>query len=239
MSAITDTGFKTLQTISKARQFNSWMYQTIRPYLDGNILEIGSGTGNISHYVLEANFELTLSDYEDEYVEILRQHFHQLPNAKDFLSIDLVDENFGDTYAELKESFDTVFLLNVLEHIPDEKMAIGNCYSLLKTGGTLIVLVPAYPFLFSRMDKELKHYRRYTKKTLNRLFIQNGLTVTKSFYFNFLGISGWLWNKLFRKTEISHGKMDAFDKLVPFAKLLDKLLGKQIGLSVVSVCKKH
>jgi SAM-dependent methyltransferase len=66
----------------------------------------------------------------------------------------------------LFQSYDTVIFLNVLEHIDNDEQAIENCRHLLKRGGSLVVLVPAYSFLFSKMDMELQHHRRYTSKKL-------------------------------------------------------------------------
>ena len=36
-------GTETLEVISDAGKFNQWMYQTIKPYCGGNVLEVGSG----------------------------------------------------------------------------------------------------------------------------------------------------------------------------------------------------
>ncbi|MCC6516189.1 MAG: class I SAM-dependent methyltransferase, partial [Chitinophagales bacterium] len=45
-------GQTTLEAIDKADNFNEWMYQTIKPFCKGKVLEIGSGIGNISRYFL-------------------------------------------------------------------------------------------------------------------------------------------------------------------------------------------
>ena len=68
-------GYKTLQTINNAKRFNQWMYKTIRPFIYGKVLEIGSGIGNLSELLLKDGFELTLSDYETGYLSILRENF--------------------------------------------------------------------------------------------------------------------------------------------------------------------
>ena len=182
--------------MSKADKFNLWMAETIAPYVSGETLEIGSGLGNISRYFIDKDFQITLSDIESYYLDILRNQFLNTHNVKDIISIDLQSPNFAESYSELANKFDTVFYLNVLEHLEFEDIAMQNSQFLLKPGGSLIVLVPAYSFLYSPMDKALDHYRRYTKRRLNNVFQRNNMVVTKSFYFNFLGIGAWIYGKI-------------------------------------------
>lgn len=237
--AVTDiTGYQTLKTIQSADRFNRWMYETIRPYLAGTILEIGSGIGNISTFLLQNDYSLTLSDTNNHYLSVLKKQFGQYKNAKGFEHIVLAEPDFEQTYSRLKETFDTVFLLNVLEHINDHKTAISNCRYLLKEGGTLIVLVPAYKQLYSRFDRLLGHHRRYTASSLKSLITENRFGVIKSLYFNILGIAGWLWNKVFNKSEIGSGKMSLFNYLIPMAKFLDSITLHKAGLSVIVIAKK-
>ena len=183
MNPTDEIGYKSLQVISHADRFNRWMFETIVPFAAGNILEIGSGIGNLSRYFLEHNYHITLSDIDPVYTNILHQQFSRFPNLQGIMQIDLQHKNFQLEYASLKESFNTVFYLNVLEHLRDDKLAVKNSLYLLKPGGTLIILVPAYPILYSRMDKALHHVKRYTKKSLNKLLSDNGTTIKKSFYF--------------------------------------------------------
>src|SRR6476661_3516764 len=138
-------GHHTLTVIAKAEQFNRWMYETIKPYLKGKVLEIGSGIGNISKFVLEDGFTLTLSDYDSGYCQQLQKDFGHFANVEDIVSIDLQHQTFYEKYSTFKEQFDTVFLLNVLEHLADGEKAVAYCRYLLKPSGNLIILVPAYP----------------------------------------------------------------------------------------------
>lgn len=235
----TDTaGYATLESIRNAQHFNFWMYATIKKFLTGNILEIGSGIGNISFFLLEDKFDLTLSDIDSEYLKILRNQFCNYPNAKGFFKIDLECKSFEKEYADKEGKFDTIFLLNVLEHIKDDYKAIENCRYLLKPQGTLIILVPAYKFLYSELDKQLGHYRRYTSKSLSSLFSPERFTTETLFHFNSLGVAAWLWNKVFNKSGITKSRMLLYNKLVPIAKFLDVITFKRTGLSVIAVARK-
>ena len=53
-------GLETLSVIEKANKFNKWMYETIKPYSKGRILEIGCGIGNISEFFINDNFDIVL-----------------------------------------------------------------------------------------------------------------------------------------------------------------------------------
>lgn len=231
---IDNEGLATLNVIEKADLFNKWMYQTITPDCKGKILEIGSGIGNISQFFIDDNKEIVLSDLRDNYCDILKKKF-----TNTVLKIDLAEEDFEFKYADLIGTFDTVFALNVVEHIKDDELAIANCKKLLKSNGTLIILVPAYQFLYNNFDVELEHFRRYTKKTLKKVIQKNQLKIQKSYYFNFIGIFGWYFSgQILKKKTIPEGQMGLFNFFVPIFKIIDGITLKKMGLSTVCVAKK-
>ena len=65
-------------------------------------------------------------------------------------------------------TFDCVTLLDVLEHIENDDDALSECRRILKPGGSLILTVPAYQWLFSGHDEALDHKRRYLMKNLTK-----------------------------------------------------------------------
>ena len=226
-------GWETLEVIAEADRFNEWMYQTIKPYCSGNILEIGSGIGNISKFFIDAKADITLSDICPVYFDVLKNRF---PEAKDVIQINLTHPSFYAKYVENLAKYDTVFALNVVEHIEEDTPAIRNCHKLLKPGGNLVVLVPAYPKLYNRFDKELEHFRRYTRTTLNHLLSKEKFQVLHSQYFNFMGIPGWyISGKLQKNKTIPKSQMSLYNKFVPLFKLIDRCVFNKVGLSVVSV----
>lgn len=210
------------------------MFETIRPYCHGKVLELGSGIGNISQFFVETGYSITLSDTEEFYVDQLKKKFSQ----KNVVSIDLVHEGFHKKYEQFFQTFDTVIFLNVLEHIKNDQQALENCRQFLKPGGSLVVLVPAYSFLFSKIDRDLQHYRRYTSKNLSILASKKSFVVKKVFYFNALGILAWMYGKFFGLRSIPSKKMKLFNNLVPLAKSIDKILFNKAGLSVIMVAQK-
>ena len=239
MKVLENTGHTALKAMSFAPAFNKWMYSEIASYTKGRILEIGSGLGNISKYFLQSGSPIALSDIDDFYIQHLKKEFRQLQIGKNLLSIDLQKNDFNNNYAEFGEKFDTLILLNVLEHLEDDTSAIRNCKFLLKNKGTLIVLVPAYSFLFSEMDKALHHFRRYTTKKLVKLISKENFSISHSYYFNAIGIGAWLYGKLMKYKAPPDSNMKFFDILTPFGKLVDKLIFHKTGLSAIVVATKN
>ena len=229
-------GYSTLASISGADRFNRWMYDTIKPWCKGRILEIGGGIGNISQCFLADGEELVVTELQEEYCQIIRDRFPSHPSLKEVITMDIVDPDFDRKYSGFFGSFDTVFALNVVEHIADDRLALKNCKKLLKKGGHLIILVPAFQTLFNHFDTALGHFRRYTVKTLHPVFEANELTVVHRQYFNLIGILGW-WvsGSLLRKKVIPEGQMKLYNFFVPVFRIIDKISNKWLGLSVIMV----
>lgn len=234
-----EEGLATLEAISNAHRFNNWMAKTISRHLSGHTLEIGSGIGNISQQFLNEGFTMCLSDYSAVYCDKLKDKFADEKKVKDIIHLDIVDPDFDKKYADHFEKYDSAFALNVVEHVEDHVKAIENIKKFLKPGGKLSILVPAYQFLYCRFDKELGHFRRYTKPTLKEIFKANDLAIKKTFYFNFMGIFGWLVSgKIGNQKLISPTQMRIYNKLVPIFKIIDKLMMGKMGLSVICIAEK-
>ncbi|MFK8103391.1 MAG: methyltransferase [Saprospiraceae bacterium] len=227
-------GMQTLEAIAAASQFNEWMYKTTAKNLQGRILEIGSGIGNISAFYLRDKRALHLSDIRDNYCEFLQEQFGAAESLEGIVNLDLVDPDFDRKYAAHFESFDGLFALNVVEHIEDDQLAIANAKKLLKKGGRMVILVPAFQALYNHFDTALEHYRRYNKKRLARLFEVNGLQIERKEYFNLVGIAGWFFSgTILKKRVIPSGQMKLYNALVPIFKIVDRVAFKQWGLSVI------
>jgi len=232
------TGMSTLKSMRSADRLNAWIFMMIRPYMAGRILEVGSGIGNISSQLVRHGISLTLSDYSDEYCSYLKKRFSSEPLIDAVIKIDLADKDFGRTYARLLGSFDRVFALNVIEHIQDDGLAIANCHSLLARGGQLILLMPAYQFLYNDYDRQLGHYRRYSRRSMESL-LSTQFAVVRTWYYNLGGIIGWfVFGTIFRGKQIKGWQMRAYNALVGLFRLVDKAVFNRVGLSVLGVGKK-
>lgn len=81
-------------------------------------------------------------------------------------------------------SFDVVLLLDVLEHLDDDTHGLQQAARLLRSGGLLIVTVPAMPSLWGGQDVVSHHRRRYTMKSFLRLFQLLHVSQVRVTYFN-------------------------------------------------------
>lgn len=232
-------GYSTLASISGADKFNRWMYETIKPFCKGRILEIGGGIGNISQCFLAENKELVVTELQEEYCKIIRNRFSNHPKLKAVITMDIVDPEFDTKYESLLGTFDTVFALNVIEHIAEDAKAIANCKKLLKKGGHLIILVPAFQTIYNHFDDALGHFRRYTSKSLKPAFDVNRLSVIHHQYFNLIGIAGW-WvsGSLLRKKVIPEGQMKLYNFFVPVFRIIDEVTNRWLGLSIIMIAKR-
>lgn len=227
-------GQATLEAIAAAPRFNAWMYAVTSRHLTGRILEIGSGIGNISEQFLNDGRSLMLSDIRENYCAHLQETFGNAPTCLGVRLIDLVHPDFSTEYADLLGSFDGVFALNVVEHIENDGLAIQNARLLLRDGGRLVILVPAFQSLYNGFDRALEHYRRYTEGSLRRIFEQQKLTIQCSQYFNLAAIAGWWFSgNVLKKEMIPTGQMRLYNALVPVFKLIDKAVFNRVGISVI------
>lgn len=238
---ITDLlGFETLDSISQANNFNEWMYKVVSGDLDGEILEIGSGIGNITEYFVRGEFQISASDMRKEYCDFLERKFEGRNNFQSVYQIDIVDEDFDRKHKNLFGKFDAVFALNIIEHVENDDLALKNCLKLLRKGGKLVILVPAFMGLYNIFDEGLGHFRRYNRKSLEKIYQNNGITIVKTTYFNFIGLFGWWFSgTVLKKKTIPSGQMRLYNSMVWLFKMIDFFTHKFFGLSVVCFGKKE
>ena len=137
------------------------------------VLEIGAGTGgNLAMLTRYGTVSAVETDpFACEYASRLsgiRVRYGRLPDALPFED----------------GTFDLICLLDVLEHIQDDRAALRRVHALLKPGGRALVTVPAYQWLYGSHDRAHQHFRRYTARQLSVKAHGEGLTVSRSGYFN-------------------------------------------------------
>lgn len=229
-----DAGKVALDALEQAPRFNRWMYTTIRDHLGNRIAELGSGRGNLSK-LLKEGANVLVTDNRDEYLKELRRRWGHLPNVR----VSRLDLTNAQDYSVLKDfKVDTVVCLNVLEHIEDDQSVLRRLYEVVPNGCRVVFLVPFNPKLYSRFDKEIGHFRRYSKEELEAKMRSAGLQVERQFYFNKAGvIAWWVSNTLFGQRCITSWQLKIYNLLTPVFRVLDRCLPIQ-GLSTVVVATK-
>ena len=159
-------GVETLEIMSAAPQYNSWMYQAIAPFLGTRILEVGSGIGNMSAHLLSARpARLVLTDMDPWYRDQVGRRFGDHAEVT-VSALTLPDPDASQRFSS--ERLDTVVALNVVEHIGDDVGAMTSMRQMLVPGGRAVILVPALPSIYGELDRELGHFRRYVHAIAHR-----------------------------------------------------------------------
>lgn len=121
-------------------------------------------------------------------------------------------------------SFDACVSFDVLEHVDDEQLLLGELRRVLRPGGRALISVPAFRALWSQHDETLEHRRRYRRSELVAQVRQAGFRVDWSSYTNFFVFPpALLWRVLRRWTGIAPALRT--DLVVPPAPLNRLLVG--------------
>lgn len=230
-----DYGKETLKTLSSFNQYSQWMYSKFRKHLGNRVMEIGCGIGNnLDNLASAPDTEIILTDPREDYLDELRQNYGSRPGIS-FYQYDATKP----PPEELKATPpDTIVMLNVLEHIKEDELALSNLHELIAPGGRAIILVPAFQALYCRIDENLEHFRRYSMRELQDKMSAAGFQVIDSFHFNPVGAAGWfVAGKVLRASQIKEGHVAGQKVVMPIAKAVDKL-NLPVGLSVVCVGQK-
>lgn len=223
-----------LDLLRDTYNYNHWIYSAMRPYIGEKVVEVGSGPGNLTRFLLSSK-KLVCIEPDHDFVG----HLAELCNAHQNISVfhkflDEIQLGEQDGYP-----YDTVLSANVLEHIPDDRTALEQMAKLLRPGGHLIVFVPAMRWAYGAMDDQLGHCRRYTSGSLRALFESINMPVVRMRYFNFVGAFGWWWAGRIKKERfIDPAKARFMDGLVPYLSALERLMPPMLGQSVLGVAIK-
>ena len=140
-----------------------WSRQ-IRPFLTGDILEVGAGIGSNTRF-LDPGVVGTVG-MPGARPELDRQLVKNLAETKPRRAYETV---CGTLESLAGQQFDTIVYIDVLEHIDNDREELDRAASHLRPGGHLIVLSPAHQRLFSPFDAAIGHFRRYNRPMLRRI----------------------------------------------------------------------
>lgn len=83
-------------------------------------------------------------------------------------------------------TYHLIALLDVLEHVDQDRAALASIARKLAPDGRILVTVPAYPWMWSSHDVAHHHKRRYSKRALREVIEAAGLKAERIGYFNSL-----------------------------------------------------
>ncbi len=225
-----------LETMSAADRFNDAVWQRVERFIGSDILEVGMGIGIFTERLLLKGTVFGV-EIAPEFIEEARRRLGTRPDLE-YLLADIGGSAVPGSL--VGRSFDTIVCMNVLEHIEDDRLTLKRFMAMLKPGGRLVLVVPAYQCLFNPLDSNDGHFRRYERADLNEKLKTAGFSVVHESRFNLFGIAGWFLNgTVLRRKDLPAGQMGLFNKVAPFLFWFENLVGPPIGLSLLAVGAKR
>lgn len=139
------------------------------------VVDCGCGTGYFAQRLIQKGYEVTGVD----------DHLDSIVRAKALLGENHFREGSAERFPFPPESVDVITLLDVLEHLREDRQALRSLYESLKPGGYLIITVPAFMLLWSDWDRALHHFRRYSSSELLSKVREAGFQIS---FWNYINI---------------------------------------------------
>tara|TARA_B100000963_G_C22635107_1_gene677184 strand:- start:1937 stop:2623 length:687 start_codon:yes stop_codon:yes gene_type:complete len=218
-----------LKFFDNSKNFRLYQQQLINKYLLGHLAEVGPGNGtNLSYYIDKPN-KIDLFEPSKKHYDNLKKTFSKNHKIKVF------NRSFGG-----KKKYDTIVYLDVLEHIKKDKEEVNKALGLLKKNGKLIINVPANSHLYSNFDKDVGHYKRYSKKDFEIILKNFSFRKVSYRYYDSIGYLLSLMSKLFitNYKKNFEKKIKFWNNLIFLSKLLDKITLNVFGKSLLVIIEK-
>jgi SAM-dependent methyltransferase len=204
--------------LARRRILKRLIGRVVQPPKKARILEVGCGTGH--------NLAMLKTFGRVEASELDRGA-RALANKR--LRGKVKEAKLPDLSMFERNAYDLIALLDVLEHVPDDLASLRAIHRRLKPGGALLLTVPANAWMWSAHDAAHHHFRRYSKKQLEELFLRSGLEVQLLSYFNSLLFPLVAAARIAGKVRRRHSADDRLPS-APVNSLLDKIFGSEAGL---------
>ncbi len=217
-----------LAIFEKARKWKSYWRDEIAPYVRGDVLEVGAGIGANTKLLGQLGFDSWTALEPD-----LRLAAQIEPASSRHRTI-------VGTISDLNERFDAVLYIDVLEHIEDDRTELMRAAERLRPAGTLIVLSPAHPFLFTPFDGAIGHYRRYTRSSLASA-APGCMRPLRIAYLDSVGMLASAGNRLLLNSAMpTERQILAWDRLlIPISRAIDRLFAGRVGKSVLGIWRRE
>lgn len=225
-----------LDLFAHATNWKRYYTSIIRSYFGKRVLEVGAGVGATTAVMCDGT--------QDQWVCLepdpnLRSRIDHLISVKKLPACCVTRGGFVSGL-EAEISFDTCIYIDVLEHIEDDHAELEAATAHLVSGGRLIVLSPAFNFLYSPFDKSIGHFRRYDKKMFEQLTPRDG-RIEKMIYLDSIGMATSLVNRFLLHQSMPTIEQILFwdQQMIFLTKWIDRLIGYQRGRSLLGIWIKE
>ena len=213
-----------------SKNFRNYQFDLIKQFISGNVAEIGPGNGIVLELYLNHCEKLDLFEPDKNLYSKLNDKF------SNYRKINVINDELNIS----SNVYDVILYLDVLEHIKDYEKEILKAHNALKKGGYLVINVPAFQFLYSDFDKDVGHFKRYSKKDITNLGSNYNFEITKLNYYDSIGFFLSFLSKMISSNYKKNfeKKIKIWDSLIPTSRILDKIFNNSIGKSLLVVIKK-
>jgi hypothetical protein len=220
-----------LEDLTEAVNYRHWLAGLAGPYLGDHPIEIGSGIGDYANEWLGTVPRITVTETHDDRLKLLHERF---------VDDDRVEVRRLTLPADEPGEHSAAVALNVLEHIPDHVGAIRSVTRMLRPGGHVVLIVPAFEFAMSKFDRTIGHERRYTRALAGEVLTAADLEVQALHYINPLGLLSWfVVCRLLRSHPRNGVMLRTYDRaVIPLARGLERRWHPPFGQSVFAVGRK-
>lgn len=220
-----------LDLFAAVLNWKTYWSQQIRPFLKGDILEVGAGIGSNARFLDCGGAGRWVCLEPDP--ELAGQLIANLDKAP----LQRASEAVCGTLESLTgQLFDTIVYIDVLEHIENDREELSRAAAHLRPGGHIIVLSPAHQWLFSPFDAAIGHFRRYNR-TMLREISPTSLQLERMRYLDSAGmILSGANMLLLRQSMPTKAQLRFWDRwVIPASRVLDKLLRYSVGKTIIAV----
>ena len=224
-----------LEVLAQLPNYYDWIVDTFRPWLGGHTLEIGSGIGTVATRIIDNVERLDLVEPSANLAKLMPQVLKANPK------VSVITKTLEQCLPQIEdESCDTVIMVNVLEHIEDDRAALIGLHRILKPGGRLLLFVPALQFLFSEIDRMHGHFRRYHIGPLNSLVQKSGFSILNQRYFDLAGVlPWWLIFTVGNRTNFNPKNAGIYDQYaVPATRVFENMISPPFGKNIILIAER-
>jgi len=203
--------------------------------LGANILEIGAGLGQISTMLVKDGRFITSLEPDPKLCKLLAASTQTL-GVRSFPST--LEQALTSNQISKDEKFDSIVIVNVLEHIEDDIRELQIASTVLKPNGKIIIFVPAMPSLYGSMDAVSGHFRRYRRSELEAVIRAAGLQTKSIHYFDPIGVLPyWLSYRVLNRQTLGASSVVLYDKvIIPTSIFLSRLIrSRGLGKNLIMV----
>jgi SAM-dependent methyltransferase len=222
------SGLENLEVMREAENYNRYLQSLVERHAAGatRVIDFGAGSGTFAIPCVAAGFDLTAVEPDERLRTML--------TAARIRAV-------ADVAALPDEAFQFAYTLNVLEHIENDVEALRAVRAKLVPRGRLFVYVPAFPVLFTSMDRKVHHVRRYTHATLRGSLEAAGFEILDLRYADSLGFAATLLFKALDngRGDVNRSLLRLYDRLAfPVSRALDTLTHRWFGKNLLALAAK-